>query len=715
MKKKLLLIVIIFLPLVSLAEEIDGIYYELNEEEKTATVTGVFYSYNTLLIPETVEYNNNEYKVTSIADHAFYQNSRIGIYIIPRSVKSIGDYAFADIPYGLLVYLLSDKILPVPSNVFKGTRMESSYLYVNKELIDEYKSTAPWAAYKYINVLDNNEVAFRILDVGLYNIKEKLTEGYFVYGTQVVETDMGYPLYMIAATELLGDIYPEGNNARYDWYKNYNTSEGNLDENSKNTYVQWYTLMKYITSVNKTISQISIDNDGGSEDIKESALRQLGIIRIYRALFYYTMTVFYEAFENPYTDCSKVKGLTVPIVTENTDEETVKNNPRATHREMVDFILSDLDFAEETNSRDADRVLQIIYGLKARVYLWDEDYANAAIYARKAIDYWSEHNYYWQPMTEEEWEDPKAAFAKDSHGRFMWWTQYSNLRLKNLSNLTGWLSGEADWGYSSFTRPMIDRALYDRIKKTDFRKHVFLDPQKYNYYDYKTVRDRSFIEEAPAYLSLKFRCALGDWEYYGNGAATTVPLMRIEEMFLIEAEAVGASESLAKGLQKLNDFIRTYRDPEYSYTTTSLREFQLEVLTQMRIEFWGEGIAFASAKRLRAGVMQNYTGTNAPNNAFKINCEGIKPTWNFVIPAQAIKENAALIGMNNPDPSGAIIGPSPINEYSSGPYSSGIFNINKPDSRIKSYYTLDGKRVDKPRKGINIVKMSDGTSKKIIR
>lgn len=30
------------------------------------------------------------------------------------------------------------------------------------------------------------------------------------------------------------------------------------------------------------------------------------------------------------------------------------------------------------------------------------------------------------------------------------------------------------------------------------------------------------------------------------------------------------------------------------------------------------------------------------------------------------------------------------------------------------YYTIDGKRIDQPQRGINIIKMSDGSTKKVI-
>ena len=144
--------------------------------------------------------------------------------------------------------------------------------------------------------------------------------------------------------------------------------------------------------------------------------------------------------------------------------------------------------------------------------------------------------------------------------------------------------------------------------------------------------------------------------------------MRIEEMYLLEAEAVGASQGLEAGMKLLNDFMQTYRDPSYNYVNKdgNLRDFQLEVLTQERIEFWGEGNAFPNAKRLKPDVIQNYNGTNAPTVNYQINCKGIKPNWNLCISIYELNSNRALRGLNNPNPTKTVTGPTPVGEFAPG-------------------------------------------------
>lgn len=501
------------------------------------------------------------------------------------------------------------------------------------------------------------------LEGAVNGISSQLSQGYLVYGEQVTEIDMALPSLMIIQTELLGDIYPGiPDNVGYDWYRRFNTVQ-NIDATTDFSYIPWFTLYKFIKSANDVISVVNLE----SATAQQKAYA--GMAYACRAYEYYLLTALYEPVENIYTDVSAVKGLTVPFVLESTTAEMAKNNPRVPHAEMIKFILSDLDKAEEclkdyeSDNRLAPS-LAVVYGLKAKVYLLDEQYADAAKYARLAIDEATE-NMNAKPMTQAELQDEKSAFSKATAG-WLWYVHYDAENMGNLCNYVGWMSCEADWGYASLTQPSIDKSLYDHMSESDYRKAWFLNPKKYDYYDYKTSRDKAWVDAAPDYAAIKFRCLNGDYKTYSAGGASDVSVMRIEELYLIEAEAVGASEGVAAGIAKLNSFMKSYRDKSYNYTGTDLRAFQLEVLAQMRIESWGEGWAFPSAKRLKPDVVQNYEGTNAPTDDFKINCKGIKPTWTLVIPQTEVQSNVALEGKNNPNPTQAVVGPTPIGTFAAG-------------------------------------------------
>ena len=492
------------------------------------------------------------------------------------------------------------------------------------------------------------------LSSAVNGMSAQYVQGYLVYGEQVHETDMAYPQFMIAMTEMMGDMYALGSNTGYDWYRTYNTMDHNMAGSSYFSWLPWRTLYMFVKGANDAIKTYKAIEDPIDDDKNYAAMAYA-----YRAHDYYLLTVLFEPVANKYTDCSKVLGLTVPIVTEETTEEEAANNPRATHDAMTEFILSDLNTAEqlftETGYKGKDRTapnLAVVYGLKAKVYMWDQNYEKALEYAEKAIAAAEAGGA--TMMTKQELTNPTAAFATATNG-WMWYAHYSAENMGNLCNFTGMMSGEADWGYSSLSCPGIDRSLYEKMGINDYRRKWFLDPDRKRG-DYETCRDEDWLADMPDYLSIKFRCAQGDYKTYSIGGAVDVPIMRLEEMYLLRAEAAGMTQGFAKGVQLLQQWVTAYRDGAYKCRATNEREMQLAVLDQMRIEFWGEGNAFPSAKRIKPGVMQYYKGTNAPATIYHINAEGIKPNWNLVIPDYETEINKVLLDQNNPDPTLSVDG-----------------------------------------------------------
>ena len=492
------------------------------------------------------------------------------------------------------------------------------------------------------------------LSSAIAGLSSQYVQGYLVYGEQEHETDMAYPQFMIAQTEMMGDMYALGSNTGYDWYRTYNTMDRDMSGTSYFSWLPWRTLYMFVKGANDAIKTFKSMPEPTDENKNYAAMAYA-----YRAYDYYMLTILFEPVANKYTDCSKVLGLTVPIITEETTEEEAANNPRATHDKMMEFILSDLDAAEkiftETDYKGKDRTapsLAVVYGLKAKTYMWDQKYDKALEYAEKAIKTAEANGA--AMMTKQELTSPTSAFATATSG-WLWYSHYSAENMGNLCNYTGWISGEADWGYSSLTCPGIDKSLYDKMGINDYRRKWFLDPARKRG-DYETCRDEDWLASMPDYLSIKFRCAQGDYKTYSIGGAVDVPIMRLEELYLIQAEATGLTKGYEEGARLLKLWVNSYRDAAYKCRATNIRELQLAVLDQMRIEFWGEGNAFPSAKRIKPGVMQYYKGTNAPAVNYNINAEGIKPNWNLCIPDFETQVNSILIEQNNPDPTLSVDG-----------------------------------------------------------
>ena len=125
MKKQLLLLAMLLLPLVASAHYIevknaDGvtIYYNYINN---GTELGVTYGSNSyrgnVAIPEEVTYMNRTRKVTSIGDRAFYECSGLTSVTIPNSVTNIGDYAFAGC-YNLTSVTIPNSVTSIGDHAF---------------------------------------------------------------------------------------------------------------------------------------------------------------------------------------------------------------------------------------------------------------------------------------------------------------------------------------------------------------------------------------------------------------------------------------------------------------------------------------------------------------------------------------------------------------------------------------------------------------------
>ena len=438
----------------------------------------------------------------------------------------------------------------------------------------------------------------------------------------------------------------------YNWYSRWeqNTTQG---EGWASTQFIWNFHWKYIQTANNMIAVID------PEQASELQLGYLGSGLAFRASIYLDIAQMFEFLENDKTSSTNASGndvlhLTVPIVDENLTEEQARNNPRATRQQMYEFILSDLNKAEEflANFSRPSKVLPnlaVAYGLKARLYMWVGEYANAKTYARKAIDTGG-----FTPLTKEQWLHTSNGFNTLSTPSWMWGSQMmaeDDVVQSGILNWASWMANETYFGYAGagpFT--LIDIRFYNQISNDDFRKLSYKAPEGHPLDGKMPYIDQEYAEELPDYASIKFRPGEGDMEDYVTGSACAYPLMRIEEMYLIEAEAA-AHLNAAEGKTLLENFMKTYRYATYVCPATDREGVVDEIFFQKRVELWGEGLSFFDYKRLDKPVTRGYTGTNrAAASRFNTTT---RPAWmNFCIVRTEKNSNAALEGFENPDPSG---------------------------------------------------------------
>ena len=511
--------------------------------------------------------------------------------------------------------------------------------------------------------------------------------------------DCGYPgLFSMQRDVMVGELPIV--NGTYDYYQYFLRQSylGNWNLQQE-IWIRYYAMVQ---KTNLVIGMVDLDN------VSTYDAPYIGDALAYRAWTYSEMMQSYEylptgvASLDDYATANDIWGLTVPIVTEKTSETDGRKNPRAPFYEMYRFILSDLDLAEKLLAnthvaRGRDHFnLAGVYALKARLWLTiatrfrlnpddlatqleaessealakysklnittaNDCYANAASYARLAIGEGA------TPLTRQQWFDPSTGFNSVNDS---WLLAYIISTSDNLTTLiwqsfTGFISPEASWGVCTpdyNAARMINARLYEKIQAADWRKNTWIAPSDaglqsaYNS-TYSSLTNLTYDEwsKHAAYTGFKFHPAGGETVNSNSGIAISLPLIRIEEMYFIEAEALASTQGAAAGKQALESFMNTYRTEGGTYTcpSSAFDDVVTEIFNQKRIEFWGEGIVYFDFKRLRKAIENGYPGTNQVeanwSNSYP---DRVAPWTIYYIPNDERNKNTAL--KLNPDPSQAI-------------------------------------------------------------
>ena len=452
-----------------------------------------------------------------------------------------------------------------------------------------------------------------------------------------------YGALLYGRERMTGDFTLVGSTA-YDWFS---AAAGDVHANIVYSYFQWNYPMVALSRINKDLHLMNTPNRPAAYDGYRAALLT------FRALIHLDWARTFEFLPNKarssYNDAgNNVMGLTVPVVT-SSEESFV--SPRATKEDMVAFILSDLDEAESAIEKmpaiDNHELphLDCVYGLKARLYLWAGNYTKARYYARLAIDKSNS-----VPVTREDGIHPSRGFNQLS--QWMWGIEYKPYDVDTneaFQTWTNWISPEWVDSYASLIIPAIDKSLYDKIADTDWRKLWWKAPAGSALSSQQTYT--SEVNNMPEYTAIKFR-------FPGNYLESTIPdaafpIMRIEEMYLIEAEAA-AWLSLAEGKDLITSFMKQYRNSAYTCTASTTEELVDEILLQKRIELWGEGQTIFDIKRLNKSVVRSYDGSNQyPRDLSLVRNTIGRPAWmNVPMPSSMLFSNVALTGWENPSSDG---------------------------------------------------------------
>lgn len=428
----------------------------------------------------------------------------------------------------------------------------------------------------------------------------------------------------------------------YNWFSTCG-EYSSRNANYANPYIRYVTPYRQIGICNEIIGSYAEDTQD------PAAINQIAQARAMRAFDYMSLAPYFQA-----TYATAKDKPCIPILKPGTD---YANNPRATVAEVWEYIIEDLNYAIEhlTAERPSkDQInINVAYGLRARANLVMQNWQAAADDAAKAMEGLT-------PATMSEVGVP--AFYDINDHNWIWGinitTELQGLGLYCTSS--SWLSAFSGDGYAAATQvtPMINNLLYAKISDTDVRKGWWLDANLHSpnwaglsWTDPKTgatatgdeLGTFTIQDVKEAYLpltSIKFGMKSGVGSTINNN---DWPLMRVEEMVLIRAEALAKAGNEPQGRQVLEDFVKTYRDPSYS-STASGRSFENEVWYQRRVELWGEGFFMFDARRLNKPIVRfhNKNNTNL-SEAFVFNIAADDAWLNMRFPQTEMDNNFGIV------------------------------------------------------------------------
>lgn len=448
---------------------------------------------------------------------------------------------------------------------------------------------------------------------GMYAILGQ-PDGYFKRGNSYRADDFGYPCIALGQDLNSGDM--TNIVSGYDWFS-VALEWSDRTPTYANPTIRLGLFYRVLYATKDVLSAIPDDTENAELKYKRGQAKAL------RAFSYLSLAPYFQF---------KYKGNedkpSVPLITEGVDP---RNNPRAPLSDLYANILQDLTDAiadlegyVRPNKGIIDQ--QIAYGLRARAYLNMEEWANAASDAGNAVA-----NYTPYEIT----ELTSPGFYNASDHNWMW-ALLLPMDIVSAANYASWpsqlgsFSGDAYVPFAGIYRS-INVALWKKIPSTDVRKKWWLDENKQSPYlegltwvDEAAKKTYTGQEIATAVIpnvkeamnscaNVKFGQRAGVGSAYNEGDWC---MMRAEEMILIKAEATAKAGDLQGGKKILEDFVKTYRNPSFSSTASSVAEFENEVWLQRRIELWGEGFSMSDVMRLGKNVVRFHPNqeTNIPED-----------------------------------------------------------------------------------------------------
>lgn len=410
--------------------------------------------------------------------------------------------------------------------------------------------------------------------------------------------DFGYPALMMMFDSNGHDFVSQVSG--YNWFSGGIRYTDRV-YTSYESEIVWNTLYKMVNTANNVIGSIDPETDDATLQ------NHLGQALSARAFDYWVLAQLYQ-----FNYADHKGSPCVPVLTdENADDAAINGLARSTVEETYTQIFKDIDKAiglldASPAARTDKRYINaaVAYALRARINLTTENWSAAASDADKAISLAGGESI--RPYSIAEVSVPAITDAADP--AILWAVVITEEDDVVQTGICNWPShmGALNWGYCTYMGGhQINKSLFASIPDTDVRKGWWLDEEGYSANLTEDKLDYADYYYGP-YTTVKFIPYKGVIDQDVN--ANDIPLIRIEEMYYIKAEAEAMGGSPATGKATLESFVKAYRDPAYAASGSSAAEIQDAVYQQRRVEFWGEGLNWFDIMRLKKDVDRRGAG-----------------------------------------------------------------------------------------------------------
>ena len=487
---------------------------------------------------------------------------------------------------------------------------------------DDALETTPSDSMAGNDVITSTNTALISLN-GIY--RSMYTSGWSTTGN--THQCFGISAYNLMADVMGEDMIMNGSGSGWFWYdctynvKTFYTSGAWRSYDLWSAYYTWIAQANYLIDAQETMQ--------GAEADKNYVLGQAYAIRAYS--YFMLAQSFARTYKGHETEpCC-------PIYTTGT-KIGMQGNPRSTVQEVYDLITEDLETAV-TMLKGIERkhVSHINYavacGFQARVALVMEDWQTALTAAAEAIK-----NSGCSILAVKDFAGVNSTAAKN----VMWGAKIQADQSGIYAGFFTHLDASAG-KYGSSARKQINKLLYDKMSGTDDRL-TWWNP-------------KDAANEKNGYQQEKFKFSnMQTWE--GDYI-----WMRVEEMYLTAAEAACRLTEEGTAKQYLMALMKK-RDANYSCNKTGVELGDLttdetgslleEIITQRRIELWGEFGRIYDIRRLKQGFVRT-AAMGWPAEALLKNRPSDNPEsymWVLTIPQKEFDGNANMDAAKDQNPTG---------------------------------------------------------------